>query len=62
MVLLDFVYRGTYKVWKINMGVCTRLEFIDIMFITCLGYDFYIYGAIEFLCNSIAHCLFIRHV
>ena len=41
-------------VWEINMGVCPRLE-IDIMFINCLGYDFYIYGAFEFLCNSIAN-------
>ena len=35
------------------MGVCPRLEFDNIMFINCLGYDFYIYGAFEFLCNSI---------
>ena len=42
------------KVWKINMGVCPRLEFDNIMFIICLGYDLYIYGAFEFLCNSIA--------
>ena len=28
-------------VWETNMGVC-------------MGYDFYIYGAFEFLCNSIA--------
>ena len=41
-------------VWEINMGVCQRLEF-DNMFINCLGYDFYIYGAFEFLCNSIAN-------
>ena len=41
-------------VWEINMGVCPRLEFDNIiMFINCLGYDFYIYGAFEFLCNSI---------
>ena len=46
--------RGSYKVWKINMGVCPRLEFDNIMFINCLGYDFYMYGAFEFLCNSIA--------
>ena len=26
-----------------------------VMFINCLGYDFYIYGAFEFLCNSIAN-------
>ena len=35
-----------------NMGVCQRLEFDNIMFINCLGYEFYIYGAFEFLCNS----------
>ena len=35
-------------VWEINMGVCPRLEFDNIMFINCLGYDFYIYGAFEF--------------
>ena len=42
-------------VWEINMGVCPRLEFDNIMFIYCLGYDFNIYGAFEFLCNSIAN-------
>ena len=42
-------------VWEINMGVCPRLEFDNIMFINCLGYDFYIYGAFELLCNSIAN-------
>ena len=42
-------------VWEINMGVCPRLEFVKIMFINCLGYDFYIYDAFEFLCNSIAN-------
>ena len=47
-------------VWKINMGVCPRLEFDSIMFINCLGYDFYIYGAFKFLCNSIVN--FLRHV
>ena len=41
-------------VWEINMGVCPRLGF-DNIFINCLGYDFYIYGAFEFLCNSIAN-------
>ena len=45
--------RGSYMVWEINMGVCPCLEFNNIMFINCLGYDFYIYGAFEFLCNSI---------
>ena len=47
--------RGSNMVWEINMGVCPRLEFDNIMFINCLGYDFYIYGAFEFLCNSIAN-------
>ena len=42
-------------VWKINIGVCPRLEFENIMFLNCLGYDFYIYGTFEFLCNSIAN-------
>ena len=47
-------------VWENNMGVCPRLEFDNIMFINRLGYDFYIYGAFEFLCNSIANLW--RHV
>ena len=46
--------RGSYKVWEINMGVCPCLEF-DITLINCLGYGFYIYGAFEFLCNSIVY-------
>ena len=46
--------RGSYMVWEINMEVCPRLEF-DIMLFNCLGYDFYIYGAFEFLCNFIAN-------
>ena len=50
-----FVQRGSFMVWEINMGVCPRLEFDNIMFINCLGYDFYIYGAFEFLCNTIAN-------
>ena len=32
--------RGSYKVWEINMGVCPRLEFNNIMLFNCLGYDF----------------------
>ena len=40
-------------VWEINMGVCPRLEFDNTMLFNHLGYDFYIYGALEFLCNSI---------
>ena len=35
-------------VWKINMEFCPRLEFDKIMFINCLGYDFYVYGAFVF--------------
>ena len=54
------VQRSSYKVWEANMGVCPRLEFDNIMSINCLGYDFYIYGAFEFLCNSIANLW--RHV
>ena len=42
-------------VWEINMGVCPRLEFDNIMFFNCLGYNFNSYGAFEFLCNSIAN-------
>ena len=38
-----------------NIGVCPRLEFDNIMLINCLGYELYIYGAFEFLCNSIAN-------
>ena len=51
----QYIERGSFMVWEINMGVCPRLEFDNIMFINCLGYDFYIYGAFEFLCNSIAN-------
>ena len=42
-------------VYEINMGVYPRLEFDNIMFINYLGYDFYIYGAFEILCNSIGY-------
>ena len=49
------VLRGSFMVWEINMGVCPHLEFDNIMFINCLGYDFYIYSAFKFLCNSIAN-------
>ena len=42
-------------VWEINMGVCPRLDFENIMLFNCLGYNFNIYGAFEFLCNSIAN-------
>ena len=42
-------------VWEINMGVCPRLDFENIMLFNCLGYNFNIYGVFEFLCNSIAN-------
>ena len=47
--------RGSHMVFEINMGVCPRLEFDNIVFINCLGYNFYVYGAFELLCNSIAY-------
>ena len=50
-----FSQRGSYMVWEINMGVCPRLKFYNIMFINCLGYDFNIEGAFGYLCNSIAN-------
>ena len=31
--------RGSFMVWEINMGVCPRLEFDNIMFINWLGYE-----------------------
>ena len=42
-----FMLKRIYMVREINMGVCPRLEFDHIMFINCLGYGFYIYGAFE---------------
>ena len=42
-------------VWEINMGVCPRLDFENTMLFDCLGYTFNIYGAFEFLSNSIAN-------
>ena len=47
--------RGSCIVWEINMGVCPRLDFKNIMLFNCLGYNFNIYGAFELLCNSIAN-------
>ena len=35
-------------VWEINMGVCPRLEFDNIIHICCLGHDYYNYGAFDF--------------
>ena len=49
MVFFIFIQMGSYMVWEINIGFCPRLEFDDIMFINCLAYDFYIFGAFEFL-------------
>ena len=46
--------RGSCMVWEINMGVCPRLDFKNIMLFNCLGCNFNIYGAFGFLCNSIA--------
>ena len=57
---MNLFQRGSYKVWEINMGVCPRFELDYIMFNNCLGYDFCIYGAFEFLCNFIANLW--RHV
>ena len=39
---------GSCTVWEINMGVCPRLDFENIMSFHCLGYNFNIYGAFEF--------------
>ena len=49
------VKRGSCMVWEINMGVCPRLDFENIMLFNCLEYNINIYGAFEFLCNSIAN-------
>ena len=51
----DLLQRGSCMVWEINMGVCPRLDIENIMLFNCLGYNFNIYGAFEFLCNSIAN-------
>ena len=42
-------------VWEINMGVCPRLDFENIMLFNCLGYKCNSNGAFEFLCSSIAN-------
>ena len=34
-----FLQRACYRVWEINMGVCPRMEFYEIMCINCLGSD-----------------------
>ena len=41
--------RGSCMVWEINMGVCPRLDFDNIILFNCLGYNFNIYGAFEIL-------------
>ena len=30
-------------VWEINMGVCPRLDFDNVMLFNCLGYNFLIF-------------------
>ena len=52
---IELIIRGSCMVWEINMGVCPRLDFDNIMLSNCLWYNFNIYGAFEFLCNSIAN-------
>ena len=36
-------------VLEINMGICPRLDFENIMLFNCLGYNFNSYGACELL-------------
>ena len=38
---------------EINIGVCPRLDFENIMLLNCLGYKINMY--FEFLCNFIAN-------
>ena len=54
-VINSLTERGSCMVLAINMGVCSRLDFDNIMLFNCLGYNFNIYGAFEFLCNFIAN-------
>ena len=42
-------------VLEIHIGVCPRFDYENIMLFNCLGYNFNIYGVLEFLCNSIAN-------
>ena len=42
-------------VLEINIRVCLCLDFDNIMLFNCLGYNFNICGAFEFLYNSIAN-------
>ena len=53
--LFEKLKRGSCMVWKINMGVCPHLDFENIILFNCLGYNFNIYGAFEFVCNSVAY-------
>ena len=55
--LLSFsgLLKGLLHGMEINMGVCPRLDFENVMLFNCLGYNFNIYGAFEVLCNSIAN-------
>ena len=46
--VVEKVKRGSCMVWEINMGVCPRFDFENIMLFNCLGYNFNIYGAFEF--------------
>ena len=48
-----FNQRGSCMVWEINMGVCPRLDSENFMLFNCLGYNFNIHAAFEFLCDSI---------
>ena len=55
------IKRGSYKVRAINIGVCPCLESDDILYITlisCLAYDFYIYGAFEFFFYAIPFLIY----
>ena len=54
-IQINWVERGSCMVWEINMGVCPRLNFDNIELFNCPGYNFNIYGAFKFLCNSIAN-------
>ena len=53
--ILKVEERGSCMVWGINIGDCPRLDFENIMFFNFLGYNFNIYDAFQFLCNSIAN-------
>ena len=44
--------RACYRVWEINIGVCPRMEFYEIMCINCLGYGCYDNGVLPGKFNS----------